>query len=658
VFPAEYAVRSPLEYADWAPDLMVSHPKKGWVSLIICEFDIDDFSTDKLFTRHQANPFESYLARHERLMTKIKKLSAQTFNINTLIVFWKCSDAEVTALTDHHEHNHFTFISRNQFLQDTFELMEQYFIFQNTDTQQALQSVLFPESKIPKACTPRRDYHRNNAEVLNHYFLDYEQEQITKLDLILPEKQAETVKDYAVRIVNGVAGSGKTLIVINRALMLCRLFPKKRILLLIHNRGITSEIKYKITKYWNGIPNNLDVMTFYSWCRKQWLQVMGKTKLFIEFRDQPIIDKIQASRMNMAGLKISDAQLFAELSYIDNYLIKDLDAYLEVVRTGRGFALQNSERRIVWAIYESLSPQLSYPNTVFAPKMARDIYYRPEVSEIKQDLLKYDYIIADEAQFFAPSWFELVKDSLMESGQLFLCADPNQGFLKSRLSWKSVGLEVRGRTRKLRRSYRTTYEILQAANIYLRTHAKEDPEDYLTPEYDNMPHGARPALIYSDTNTDMLDQLISEIERIVVERIVPIEDILILYTGRIYRTTLLKRLKAVVGEKSIWCYKQSNTPPNGYEKDYLRVSRLEAATGLEAATVFILGIDAITTAHLNMSLNEDEKKETQTESAKKLYMAMTRASQKLIMLSTEKVPNELEKVVDVIERFVPDRAPL
>jgi superfamily I DNA/RNA helicase len=46
-------------------------------------------------------------------------------------------------------------------------------------------------------------------------------------------------------------------------------------------------------------------------------------------------------------------------------------------------------------------------------------------------LPRYDVILVDEAQFFAPLWFEIIKRVLRpETGHLFLVADSSQGFLK------------------------------------------------------------------------------------------------------------------------------------------------------------------------------------------------------------------------------------
>ena len=66
-----------------------------------------------------------------------------------------------------------------------------------------------------------------------------------------------------------------------------------------------------------------------------------------------------------------------------------------------------------------------------------------------------------------------------DKDQLFLSADPTQGFLKRRQSWISSGIEVRGRTTKLEKAYRNSREILEFATHFYkqRQHSSEFQND-------------------------------------------------------------------------------------------------------------------------------------------------------------------------------------
>ena len=49
----------------------------------------------------------------------------------------------------------------------------------------------------------------------------------------------------------------------------------------------------------------------------------------------------------------------------------------------------------------------------------------------------------------------------------------------------------------------------------------------------------------------------------------------------------------------------------------------------------------------NLNLNLDEQTPTREESARKLYMAMTRAGQRLVLLASQPLPPALEQLFDV-----------
>src|SRR5690606_8687931 len=114
----------------------------------------------------------------------------------------------------------------------------------------------------------------------------------------------------------------------------------------------------------------------------------------------------------------------------------------------------------------------------------------------------YDFILIDEAQFFAPIWFEILKLVLKPTGHLFMVADPTQGFLKRGQSWLASGLNVRGRSARLEKCYRTTREILEFASQMYQLRLPGDEEALVAPHSQNMPEGAPPQLIALDSEQD------------------------------------------------------------------------------------------------------------------------------------------------------------
>src|SRR5258708_20625252 len=73
----------------------------------------------------------------------------------------------------------------------------------------------------------------------------------------------------------------------------------------------------------------------------------------------------------------------------------------------------------------------------------------------------YRNVIVDEGQDLHPVQWRLLRAAVAPgANDLFIAADPHQRIYDNRVSLASVGIDVRGRTRRLLVNYRTTAEIL------------------------------------------------------------------------------------------------------------------------------------------------------------------------------------------------------
>jgi len=83
------------------------------------------------------------------------------------------------------------------------------------------------------------------------------------------------------------------------------------------------------------------------------------------------------------------------------------------------------------------------------------------------DAAKYDAILIDEAHDFHPDWFRCVLGFLKggDQGDLLIAVDGAQSLYgRDRgFTWLSVGVQARGRSRRLSRNYRNTKQILEFA---------------------------------------------------------------------------------------------------------------------------------------------------------------------------------------------------
>ncbi len=83
------------------------------------------------------------------------------------------------------------------------------------------------------------------------------------------------------------------------------------------------------------------------------------------------------------------------------------------------------------------------------------------------DAEKYDAVLIDEAHDFEPDWFRCATEMLRggPEGDLLIAVDGAQSLYgRSRgFTWKSVGVQAQGRSRRLSRNYRNTKQILEFA---------------------------------------------------------------------------------------------------------------------------------------------------------------------------------------------------
>lgn len=616
-------VRKPLGEHRQAPELFVEHGERGWLALALVDTPFDALDAGQLFASEARAAFEAQLQAWRAQLPP---------GLPLLVLLWACGEDEAQALARQlGEQPTLRLLSRERFLERGaagLAALQRPIAVEEADL---LRTRFFPESAIPLAVARRR-FKRDNAASLPGLFLDAQQEWASKLDLdvdtALPEEQAQTVHDVAVRLVNGVAGSGKTLIALSRALLLAGLYPRERVLILIHNTPIVADLRERLHRARGSLPANLEITTYASWAHRQWRRLY-RTPLSMPADPAYMPALVRRLRVRWPELKLNEAQLIEEFDFLNEMLVASAREYMETSRAGRGFALRAKERLEVWELFEAVTAALRDAGLRMWSAVATEICRAPEHAMLE----RYEHILVDEAQFFAPSWFHTVKLALRAQGRLFLCADPNQGFMKSRLSWRNAGLDVTGRTKKLRRSYRTTQAILHTAGTLLARTVQADPEHYLEPDFAGMEAGAAPILLRVASPQDAVDRAVNEIAALAERHALPLSSFLVIYGGDTPKLLLYKRLCRAFGMRRVWWLnKDKKTPPDGYGPDYLRLANLETATGLEGAVVFLLGMN-------NLLFEGGDEREAD---ARKLYMAMTRASHRLVMLSTGELPPDAE----------------
>jgi len=457
-------------------------------------------------------------------------------------------------------------------------------------------------------------------------FLDYRQEHLTKRDLELSEEARRTVGDFQVRLLTGVAGGGKTLILLHRATLLAKHFPKARILVLTFNKALNSELQRRLKEV--GSNAEVHCHSFYSWCGKSWKGQEYRHPLSLHEKH----DRIKEEAIEAFGAESPVVKhLEHELNWIHLAGFKEWGDYRDADRTGQGFRLTQTQRETVWDIclrwreYLDKNTLGDFPH--FSWRFLHALRRGMEPSGT------WDHILVDEAQFFAPTWFEILRKHIKPQGSLFLCADPSQGFLGHGLSWQTAGLEVRGRTDKLKLSYRTTRQILSMAWKFLSSHAQLDAEESVVPDISSMRDGAPPELLEAKDFEGEVRLAAASITAHLRKGVSP-RSILVLVADGEFKWMVQKKLAELT--MTLVQFADEAAP------DALRVCSLDAATGLEAPLVYLLGASHVLEAEGNPTLSAEELEDLRDRNGRRLYMGFTRAGVHLYIGWTGAVPRELQ----------------
>jgi hypothetical protein len=295
-------------------------------------------------------------------------------------------------------------------------------------------------------------------------------------DDTLPSEPTALIKDMSVRLVRGVAGSGKTLVLIRRAVYLHQHFPQYRILALTFNVDLANSLRQRIK------PSAVEVTNFHKLCT----QILGE-----KWRSPSSVSHwLQSHALSLLDehdLSVSFAA--DEIQWRKEIELDSSDDYLEVHRHGRGAALSRKKREVINDLYTQYTDYqrarqaqgLAWFDWEDVPQLAAAELLTPG-HPLRQ---AYHVILLDEAQDFAPSWMKVIRLLLKPTGTLFVCDDPTQSLFRY-FSWQQKGVQVVGRTTVLRVPFRCTREISHAAhNLILADLFLSTSEDITQPKLDS-----------------------------------------------------------------------------------------------------------------------------------------------------------------------------
>ncbi len=293
--------------------------------------------------------------------------------------------------------------------------------------------------------------------------LDYPWEKWT---VFLHPAQRELVeRDYSGPArVSGSAGTGKTIVALHRAVYLTRSNPDARVLLTTFSESLASALRTKLRRLIGNEPRlgeRLEVHALDTIGERLYGFHFGKPK--IASRDD-IRTLLTQAASEVDTHKFTARFLLTEWEQVvDAWQLKDWEAYRDVVRLGRKTRLPENHRQALWAIFAKVRQRLETQGLV----THADIFSQLAGQLTSSHKRPFDFAVVDEAQDINVAQLRFLAALAGSDNSLFFAGDLGQRIFQQPFSWKSLGVDIRGRSRNLRINYRTSHQIRMQADRLL-----------------------------------------------------------------------------------------------------------------------------------------------------------------------------------------------
>jgi len=281
-----------------------------------------------------------------------------------------------------------------------------------------------------------------------------------------PEQRQWVEHDYTGPArVSGSAGTGKTIVALHRAAYLARTHPDSRVLLTTFSDTLANALHTKLKRLVVSEPRlaeRIDVHSLNALGLRLYKSHCGPVNLASR---EAVRELLGAASQAVGGHKFRLHFLLTEWEQVvDAWQLENWEAYRDVARLGRKTRLPKAQREVLWAIFERVRDGLK------ERKLATHagLFTSLASALAKRKHPPFDFAVVDEAQDISVAHIRFF--AVLGGGRpnaLFFAGDLGQRIFQQPFSWKSLGVDIRGRSRTLRVNYRTSHQIRMQADQLL-----------------------------------------------------------------------------------------------------------------------------------------------------------------------------------------------
>lgn len=349
--------------------------------------------------------------------------------------------------------------------QDAWENL--YYLLDSEDIDRILYDV--EEGKRKEAEHEQQLQSENNRRRFIDITDDEELDKILKEDLkqwmifLHPSQRRIVEGNYKGSLkVSGGGGTGKTVAAIHRLKRLCTTAYEGngKVLYTAYNRALIENLGSLIKQM--DVPRQRyeleTVDTLVRTIAKANSLVGGKTIVFDnDERMHHLWQEVEMDNMSEFSADFLQKEYNEVILYHD---VDSLDQYLKTPRIGLGNSLSRKQRKNVWEMVVSFREKENRQNIL----SQRELFNVTTHWLREQPEFMFTHVIADEIQDLANPELRFLRALTPEgANDLFLVGDPYQRIYSRKLNFKAAGINIQGRSRRLRVNYRTTEEIKRQA---------------------------------------------------------------------------------------------------------------------------------------------------------------------------------------------------
>ena len=446
-----------------------------------------------------------------------------------------------------------------------------------------------------------------------------------------PEQRQWVERDYAGPArVSGSAGTGKTIVALHRAAHLARKNPDARVLLTTFSDALASALQTLLNRLLCHEPKlaeRIDVYSFSAIGQRLYKMHLGPAVLASRDETRKLLREASQA---VAGHKFSQQFLVSEWEQVvDAWQLDGWEAYRDVARLGRKTRLPEAQRQVLWSIFERVRAGLQSENLITEACLFTTLAgvfasgKRPS----------FDFAVVDEAQDIGVPQLRLLATlGAHHPNALFFAGDLGQRIFQQPFSWKSLGVDIRGRSRTLRVNYRTSHQIrLQADRLLGPAVIDVDGNSEDRSDTVSVFNGPPPSIRALKNERDETAAVASWLKEQLQAGVKPQEvGIFVRSAGQ------LDRAKAAAQEAGV----RFKLLDDGSEvaAEHLSISTMHLAKGLEFRAVVIMACDdeIIPLQERIESVGDDaDLQEVYDTERQLLYVACTRARDALLVTSVE-----------------------